>query len=689
MRRFDLLYLLLWLCMTDFLPQLAKAAFYPESSLARFAGVGSESGGKHGFPSLPEHEGQLWQPGSIPPYYQPYDNSAAVTENFSTWEDPPSSWGGGLWEDIESRPPKQARLESFIIPTQDQAYWVDNASRIVESSWDLRALDPMALYQHQQQAVDETPTGCCQQPVVVASTHAAQEDQVNDQFEEMLSQDRPAILPTPLAQMESPRVPFQATLNKHRLPEYTQLAIRYVNKFQPALRRVFECQLDQEFWTGPAMMGAKFPESGMIIRARDPSDSTALVVPFGPSQKLHDIQSLSIALTELHIWIIHVHSVLWRRIVDARSVQADRQKLILWLFGEIFNPKQGLPVVGKVYLKNPLERTFGIVQTWLIKYLLGRESVPTTSSAIVAIWSKNTQPEQWREKITFDHYFWARATILLKKDAVTLPPTINPENGNHMVLKRKRINKDIPRKLQIGDFALIDMRYPAQYSSNTATLTWLTAPFLWELPKTVDELRKPIMEKFSRIAGKELGGTRQIHKIFPKEGVALTRHKSDSIDQLRVRLWSAEKEDLTRLYSAGDKLKKLLISVEICSSSILSHLVNTSKEPIAAPPSQTAHFDWLARKLFDVEVLFPIFGKVQRSVVDSASEDTPHFDEVQIFLLKIFIDNKGLFKYLEAALALLGYWLKNENPSFWNQHLKSDEFYSKMIMSAMDKKFVR
>ncbi|KAH9445830.1 hypothetical protein MJO28_012313 [Puccinia striiformis f. sp. tritici] len=720
MRHLNLLHLLMWTYAAHLLPQLAKAAFHPESSQALLARV---PGGSGDIPTIPEGDSQLWQARAAAPHHEITSELMAVVDGIHAGSTPQQAWknnpgarietDAGL-EDGGSREPKRARLESFVPVAHDQP-WEDNHSLTsfddpsTGPNWDviwdeLKLFDAPSqpstgagpLVKDRDHRALDTAAPSVQQPVQLTYVDPKDDPSSDHQFDRMLRSDRPQGLPTPLVGVESPVLAFEPTLNEQRRPEYAELAIRYVKKFQPAVKRVYDYPLGQDFWTGPAMQGVDYLEGGLIIRPIDPNESMALVIPYSAVGKTHSVESLAQVLTELNTWIIHVHAVLWRRFDGAKSVQPDRQKLMLWLFGEIFNPKQGLPVIGRVSLQGPLDRKFGVVQMWIIRYLLQRESVSTTSSAIVAIWSKNSRPDQWQEKFRSDQFFWVQAGGLLKKDLVIKPkqgtPTDNPMGNVNRKRQRKIIN---PKKLQIEDFQLHNKGRPSQQWDNTAILGWLKPPSNWELPKTVGALGQPIMEKYKTISLTELGGKKIVYKAFNDEGVAITHHRlEDQRDELCVRPWSAEKECLLRLYTVGDKLKKLLILIEACSSSIISRLVAIQKLPNQADSLkklQKAHIDWLTRKLFEADALLPIFGIVDKDTVDRAGPQSPPFDEVQKFILKIFTDD-STFKFVEAALTLLGYWLKKENPDLWNKSFNTehpDESFSEFIMTAMPRHFAR
>lgn len=136
-------------------------------------------------------------------------------------------------------------------------------------------------------------------------------------------------------------------------------------------------------------------------------------------------------LVELHKWIIQAHALLWVRFrfEGDTPAKADRHQLESWILGEIFEPKQALPVLGRFSFDHKSHRTFGTVQVWIFKYLIEQELASTTSLAIIAIWFKNICPNQWKKRFISDDYFWGQAEVTLRQG--NTPGDNNNHNGDN------------------------------------------------------------------------------------------------------------------------------------------------------------------------------------------------------------------------------------------------------------------
>ncbi|WAR61673.1 hypothetical protein PtB15_12B363 [Puccinia triticina] len=529
-----------------------------------------------------------------------------------------------------------------------------------------------------------------------------QEGSVKDEFDAMLRRHRPKGLPSPLVGVMPPVIPLDAQIDHRKEPECARLAEVYAKKFQPALRRVDEYQFSEHFWMGQARIGVDFPEGGLIIGPVDPKESMALVVPLDSSGDLYDIEYFSLLFTELHKWIIYAHDLLWEIFESKAPSKPDLRNLEFWLLGEIFSPKQGLPVLGRVSLDKPLDRTFGPVQDWMAKYLHEQDTACNTALGILAIWLKNTCTKEWKLSFRSDDYFWARAASFIQgKNPMNLFQDENEVDKPNKIINKNyartymrfgntdsstSVNQDDP-KLKLGNFELLDMTLGPPYRANQkgrkAMLSWMSGARVWQIPSELVGPGRAIIDRFAEVYAKAMVGTRTWYKTFEPENVVITRH-NDGV--LCVRHLSTDgNPNLLEPRWFKKRLDRLLIHIEAISAPILSNLSSLRPAPSAVPPAQ-AFFDWFSRRLFGgaTERFFPLFGTIKKTIVDAAS--TPDFDHVQLFLLKVCYD-ESTFKYLEAALVLFGYWLKNENQDFWNEHIQSDQFYSKFIISALPQKF--
>jgi hypothetical protein len=161
-----------------------------------------------------------------------------------------------------------------------------------------------------------------------------------------------------------------------------------------------------------------------LLNSND-QDPTSLVIPLNSQGKVYDPHILNTAFRDLITRLNQKHSLIWRHL--NRNLPAhpylrfDFCKLIDWLFGEVFNPQNEIPVLGKTKIKIYDSVQFGKVQLWIIKPLQGLESLHSVSLVILGIWFKD-RSDWWEEIFTIGDSFWVQPQV---------PFSINErKNGN-------------------------------------------------------------------------------------------------------------------------------------------------------------------------------------------------------------------------------------------------------------------
>ncbi|KAH9445829.1 hypothetical protein MJO28_012314 [Puccinia striiformis f. sp. tritici] len=524
-----------------------------------------------------------------------------------------------------------------------------------------------------------------------------------DEFDRMLWLYRPKGLPSPLVGIAQPTVlesDITMIIDSQTDFAYTQLARHYVHKYQPAIKKMSEYEIDEDFWMSQAPLG------GLILGSlHSEKEKMAMMVPMNPSGIAYDNESLASVLIELHKNTIHAHGLLWKRLEGAALDQPDLEKFEFWLLGETCKPIQGLPVFGRFFLTKSEDRTYAIVQDWMAKYLVGLESASTTSLAILGIWFKNTRPDQWHSSFNSDNHFWEQALQLLRGNS---PDTVSSDSKSEesLTTKPKRpkrndhfnhfVDED-PEKVKIGNFQLLDMRIDPPHlpkpTGRKAMMSWMTAPHMWGFEKELTGPGWKLIDRFSAVAISELAGGQVPMKFYRDSGVMLTRHHGNIGENgmLAVRILNKDKRRLVHNHRVKEKLKTLLRIMEISAIPILEKYAALSLHDQLDPrslPSVNGFFDWFSTKLFGVPEgpFFPIFGSVHRSALDRFP--APNFDEVQKFTIR-HLNDDSQFKNLEGSATLLGYWLKNHNQSFWNLYIGDDKNYCEFIINALPSVFTK
>ncbi|KAA1108141.1 hypothetical protein PGT21_001794 [Puccinia graminis f. sp. tritici] len=150
-----------------------------------------------------------------------------------------------------------------------------------------------------------------------------------------------------------------------------------------------------------------------------------------------DAKSLVKQFKSLHRWIVYVHHLLLKNNNNptSSSLQASyHQEMLLWLFGEVFNPKVGLPVIGRLDQASSNRQVFGPPQRWIMEFLVDKKTACTVSLALLGIWYLNAKSEEWQKEFRTDENFWSRMTTLINNDA----KAGTEATGIHLRLKKRK-----------------------------------------------------------------------------------------------------------------------------------------------------------------------------------------------------------------------------------------------------------
>jgi hypothetical protein len=405
------------------------------------------------------------------------------------------------------------------------------------------------------------------------------------------------------------------------------------------------------------------------------------IISLNSEKKEYSLTSLLEILRLFHVWMAQIHSVVGRNFYGDAYCQLDHQQMTLWLFGEVFNPKSGFPVLGSIergaidnYQHGP-----GPVQVWLSKLLQDPRLLFTVSLAIVGIWFKNTS-RKWKQHFKIDHYFWARVPLALTKHIGKL------ENSDQNISKHREDPKSLDH-VQIGNFKLFDMnqsRRTRQYADTEKLLSWVNFSLCGNRPKAKDNISISILKRFDRASAK-MPKNREIHATFPKLRIAIIKHEAAK-RKFGVRLLSSDLRQFVERKHWKAMVERFIGSLEFYSGCIFSFLQIKGKELDGI--SQSQFLKWFGGKLYGKKAtsITPIIGLIKKAKSDDSR--VPIYDEVQTFIIRTFSQTHH-FKYHEASLALLGYWFKNCNPRFWEENFKNDKGYSKSIMEAVHHKAIK
>jgi hypothetical protein len=429
------------------------------------------------------------------------------------------------------------------------------------------------------------------------------------------------------------------------------------------------------------------------------SEFATLVIPSASQHEVYHIEKLFTIMRNLQKWLTQIHSILWREVKGNLDCQIDHQKMMLWLFEEVFNPKNSIPVLGRTHLKNLCDSQFGPVQIWIINLLQEQDCFYKTSLGIAAIWFKNNFPDEWDVQFKMDDLFWIWAHVLLSEDILPIEASENvgfiqsKKNLNVEKYKNYSIYMSTNQSSSKPVYGVSKYDFKVDFPSGSYVAGFSEGDFkigkfklIFETrhfslrnkpPKAITSSSMKILKELSKNSSLARNACEIIVKK-PEFRIAITKSKDD---KYFIRFLAHNLRNILEYQYAKPMVGGLLNGLEFYSSFIFSYLGLNEKE--LNDVSQAKFLGWFSTKVFGNKIhsIFPMIGRIENT--SFYQNIIPSFDEVQIFIIETFFRNHHA-KNHHAALLLLAYWFKYENPSFWEEHFKTETGFC----DAINKNFI-
>ncbi|KAH9461727.1 hypothetical protein MJO29_003563 [Puccinia striiformis f. sp. tritici] len=512
-------------------------------------------------------------------------------------------------------------------------------------------------------------------------------------YEEIMETRRSDRFPASLRDISSPMDRLDTSiLYEPIMGPYSPEVDAYTSRYEVMIEKVLkEMQELPDSYVGRKTAG--WP--AMVFRHRQGHSygPLAIVLPMTGDGDWRQIKSLVLRFERLHKWVVYVHDRLFNNPKTASNYQGfNLQGLLLWLFGEVFNPKIGLPAIGKVDLSNlSKKQVFGAPQRWILNFLADREQACTTSVAILGIWYLNNYPQLWQHQFTTSEHFWSQITALIISD--TQAEESSQVNRIHLRLKssaeidvitkakKAQVVPDPTRIVaQIGNFKLMT---PIRQKTETG-LSWLTNKESRILAQSKEsKYTSHILEEISQVSR---FGTNVVTHSFPEVGIALT----ESLDPNKYYIKMLLPSGLWRSTKMRKKIRNLLTYLQHFSTPIFLELNARGAEDSENLSSQ--FLSWFSEKLLGKRVILfrvnidpnlgaPVVGLVDKTKCENGS--LPPFDQVQLFIIKSLSSKSVRYQLQETSLALVGYWLKNLRQDIWVHHFKTDQRFAEFLRETV------
>ncbi|KAA1109790.1 hypothetical protein PGTUg99_035078 [Puccinia graminis f. sp. tritici] len=424
------------------------------------------------------------------------------------------------------------------------------------------------------------------------------------------------------------------------------------------------------------------------------------LVPFNSKGEVFNTETLIKNFRDLHLSLHETHSTLWKQLNTNHlsTKDSDFQEIMHWLFGEVFNPKTKIPLMGRTQVKILDEVKFSPVQFGVMKLLEEPESLEELSLEIVRIWFQ-MHSDKWEDgnnnsscDISNNLTKQDTSISLGKMKGLEAVKSKMPfaNDSTHKIInfthcgafkKVWKVNHEL--FLEIGNFKLFDV-YDHEPRKN---INVENRNFLSWMDSSLSKV-EPAKEKISCSIIQECTSLSRQYPIlstdFPETiqdlDIAITTNEFNHHHFFVMPVYPNNKK-IVRKSQIKIKVKNICDSLEHYSGLIFSHLLTEGSKPDQI--SQSGFLEWFSERFYGrnhPNLKFPIFGKFERSALNQLSKI--EYDDVQTLVIQKF-HSKRKYKYQEASLALLGYWFKNENPTFWNEYFKTDEEYSKFIATVI------
>ncbi|KNZ55296.1 hypothetical protein VP01_2719g4 [Puccinia sorghi] len=391
----------------------------------------------------------------------------------------------------------------------------------------------------------------------------------------------------------------------------------------------------------------------------------------------NDKRKIMKQVTKLISWLLHINISVLRNL-QTTGIMSSNRKLVDWIFKNIFEPQNSLPVIGRFSGQDIQAFTkgkeFGPIQQILITLLsssLSSSREPQTAVMIISHYYENECPEVSRA---------------LKSGQL---PDLRS-----LTIQSTRSNSRIGRGLdegsswiqELGNFPVRSLeQLPESLKPKVCNQDPLKGRIGMKLRPRKQELSGHIMEIFSQ------------RKCYMSQSFSFKFHDSkfpvmivrkNESDQGRKYGWvwlcnTNNQMPLPKI-TVLRRLKRFMTHLNMCDAALLIHMKNIKLQ--IGFEFHPLLINWIHEVLFDVnQNKLPLLGDFILEGRTSINSFSPSdFNVIQIFLIHLITSKNPHMRNFQVALSVFGYWLKNMSGMIYGQLFKNDQEYWDIMTKIID-----
>ncbi|KNZ60281.1 hypothetical protein VP01_1580g3 [Puccinia sorghi] len=418
-----------------------------------------------------------------------------------------------------------------------------------------------------------------------------------------------------------------------------------------------------------------------VVRSSDYQIRVALAPEFVKPHKSAIAQNppekICNQMIEFIKWLLFINTALLRKSQPTGSMHEEsksHQKLIDWLFIETFEPREGVPVIGKInhqdFMALEKGKVFGPIQKNIIQFLSSpkrpSQAAQTAVSLISAYYEGHLS--EFRGGLRFDGPDDFKSLI---EEAYRSKMIVDSRSDGAGLTLR-----DFPvRRLE----RLPDLLKPSEQRGDIRNRFGVSDERMLEEKLLQDKFREIVSQKKRRSVE-----AKSLSLNAAESSVVILKERKEEVPGRQNGLFWV-KDMLTRRYlrkmKMWLKLTKFLQHLSLCHVLLLAKM-NEVEDTVG---NDGQLFDWVQKMLFyPPPKKIPFLGRItfpDARSIRSFSADS--FNQVQSLLHNLIASRNSDKLNFQAALAVLGYWLKDQNNSAYTKLFESDEAYWDTLLSLI------
>ncbi|EFP91356.1 uncharacterized protein PGTG_17010 [Puccinia graminis f. sp. tritici CRL 75-36-700-3] len=378
-------------------------------------------------------------------------------------------------------------------------------------------------------------------------------------------------------------------------------------------------------------------------------------------------------------WIVFINAAILRNLtgdIQHGDEVKLHEKLVEWLFDEVFYPPNSYPVIGIVsnIQRSKLGNKFGELQRIVVNYLSLKPDSNELEVAlpIIKIYYETFNPEIWnRVGHTQENVAYRKLMLLiahaLKTDMKVL----------------KGVDDHGYENFKLGNFQICNLEIlPRSMMPHYPTLRY---------DVTLGTEETITMESFRKISLSMGDIDRYPDKIKSGGlGTVILKNTPDLEQDSSGYLWiELETGLIASRIQVSRSLEMLMANLKACHVGFSDFVKLKGMEL----QTQKSFFLWIHNLLMvGPKEKLPLFGKVELEKIIQDDDDgligNSNFSDPQIFLLDYyFSDCTSHFKAIHVALSLIGHWYKENQKETFIKIFKTDKTFWNAMITLLEPKF--